>query len=1243
MTLRRRILLLIVVPLVLAPWALLLWVATTERGLQWTAAHLGKLGKTTLRIENVSGTLAQGFHLGSFDLQHPRVHLHLKGVDGKLELLPLLWQTISAPQLHIADALVDVRPNPNPNARWDPRFLPRLLKIRSEQVDIDKAVVLIIDKLHIDVSNLHAAAAVYHKQVRVFHSTLDLPAARLHLQADGRVLADRPIGYQGQVSAQWSPARQPVWDLTTRFEGSLEKLALQIATSAPFHSQISGAVVDVTKTWQFIGKADVADFDLARFGAGSVLGLLQGKLDISASAAALTARGTAQSSAIKVGAFNVDFDGTWAHRDLAVRKLQLVHQSTQATAQAQGVVHVPVGQRMEFVLNGDWQQLRYPLQAGGALLRSTAGRFSLEGSNPWRVQVDGDLLLNGLQSVQTHATGLLEPQRFTLQQGRIDGYGGTAQLQGRVIWSGQRSWTLTGNVQNMDLGQWRSDLPGRIGFGFAASSPQLSATADLDLRVDSLHGSVRGTAARGGGRVVRQGEDWRFDGVELQLGTTHLAAQGRLGAHRDLQLRLDAPDLSLLDPQAQGRLVARGMIGGSASEPVLTLRAQGANFALGKRTLRRLDADIDIDLHGAGELRGRIKLDDLLVGGRRFALVQADIEGTSADNTGFITVDADGLKLLGGLRGSWHDGRWQGQIRQLDLGDGGELKLALASPASLSATAAEVQVESLCVTGNGQARLCGQYHLVQGAWQAQLEAQRLPLSTLTAGLSQNIDYEGRIDIQANASGQKGAAAVGSVHATLSDAGLRHRFGNGREERYALGNGEVDGNATADAFTLRVGLDAGKAGNINGRLTGQRSAADFLSHPIQGELSLETDGLGLIAMYSGDVDRSSGRMSTRLTASGTLTEPDLQGELHLRDVELDVYRVNFALRKLNLDAQLIGDRLQFDGSANAGDGSARVNGQLQWRDRKPQGSLHFEGTDLQVVNIPEARVHASPKIDLRIAGQRLDINGEVRIPYGVLEPANITNAITASSDEVLVGAPIKERSQQWQVNSDLTLILGDKVSIDTLGLKGRLTGTLRVQSDGAQNTRGSGELNVAEGKYAAFGRNLDIARGRLVFNNALVNDPGIDLRAQKVYPDITAGVNVRGSLRAPRMTFFSEPSIPQSQIASLILAGGSLETVQGSARGGAARNEMLAQGGAILAQQLGNRVGIEDVGIESTLSNDTSLVLGKYLSPRLYVSYGISLAEAINTVKLRYTIGDRWTLKTESGKAKSADMVYTILK
>jgi translocation and assembly module TamB len=228
-----------------------------------------------------------------------------------------------------------------------------------------------------------------------------------------------------------------------------------------------------------------------------------------------------------------------------------------------------------------------------------------------------------------------------------------------------------------------------------------------------------------------------------------------------------------------------------------------------------------------------------------------------------------------------------------------------------------------------------------------------------------------------------------------------------------------------------------------------------------------------------------------------------------------------------------------------------------------------------------------------------------------------------------------------------MVLGDHVSIDTFGLSGRLTGDITAQTTVDGNSHGTGELNIADGKYAAFGRRLDVQRGRLIFSGGLLADPGMDLRATKQFPDVVAGVNVRGTLRQPRMTFFSEPAIAQSQIVSLLLAGGSLESVQNTsdpaARAAGARTGLLLQGGAIVAQQFGSKVGIEDVSVESDLTNSTSLVLGRYLSPRLYVSYGISLAEAINTIKMRYTIGDRWTIKTEAGKERSADLVYTIEK
>jgi translocation and assembly module TamB len=69
-----------------------------------------------------------------------------------------------------------------------------------------------------------------------------------------------------------------------------------------------------------------------------------------------------------------------------------------------------------------------------------------------------------------------------------------------------------------------------------------------------------------------------------------------------------------------------------------------------------------------------------------------------------------------------------------------------------------------------------------------------------------------------------------------------------------------------------------------------------------------------------------------------------------------------------------------------------------------------------------------------------------------------------------------------------------------------------------------------------------------------------------------------------------------------------------------------------------------VGVESDLlTNDTSLVLGRYLSPRLYVSYGVSLTENLNVLKLRYSLGDHWVVRTEVGQARGADLIYSIEK
>jgi len=140
-----------------------------------------------------------------------------------------------------------------------------------------------------------------------------------------------------------------------------------------------------------------------------------------------------------------------------------------------------------------------------------------------------------------------------------------------------------------------------------------------------------------------------------------------------------------------------------------------------------------------------------------------------------------------------------------------------------------------------------------------------------------------------------------------------------------------------------------------------------------------------------------------------------------------------------------------------------------------------------------------------------------------------------------------------------------------------------------------------------------------------------------------GVIARGPLRKPQLTLYSEPSLPQTQIASMLIVGRTLDSLQDKDAGSlsAQRPGMTTQGSALLAGQLGHYVGLDEAGIAEDASSRSSFVLGKFLSPRLYASYGISLVDKINTLKLRYTVGDRWVLSVESGLVSAADIEFHI--
>ena len=250
-----------------------------------------------------------------------------------------------------------------------------------------------------------------------------------------------------------------------------------------------------------------------------------------------------------------------------------------------------------------------------------------------------------------------------------------------------------------------------------------------------------------------------------------------------------------------------------------------------------------------------------------------------------------------------------------------------------------------------------------------------------------------------------------------------------------------------------------------------------------------------------------------------------------------------------------------------------------------------------------------------------------------------NAVPVSNDVVFIDVDSTDRRGPLTVTSSVRVVLGDSVTFRGFGFRADLAGSFRVEDRPDRPTTGSGTITLSRGRYRAHGQDLRIDDGRVTFNGP-VDDPALDIRAYREARDRTiAGLHIRGTLRHPEATIFSNPSMSQSEAMSYLMFGRPLN--QGNS---SEQNRMTdaaaALGGDMLAQSLGAKVGLE-AGIEQgTNPNEAALVAGTYLSPELFVAYGVGLFDRVNIFRVRYEFTRRWSVQAESSRESSADVFFT---
>jgi translocation and assembly module TamB len=1248
---RTRIALVVVALLLVAAGSAFYVLAYTQTGIELAAAQLSRLKTVGIRVDGVSGRLTGPLRIARFELDHKRVHLVVEDIVIDLHLRWLALQTIDITSATAARSVVELKPAPDePEPTTPLRFLPGFLSIAVDRIDLAAVTLTLQNGQTFAIDRVEAAAQLNASRLRVTELAIDSALA----DVGGTVLltAARPVGLDIDVRGVVPDGERPDLALSATARGSADTLQIETDLTAPAAAHVSATLTRPEDAWQIDGKVTSTTFALAPWVPSSETTFQAVALDFSARPDGIRVNGQLAVPELDRAPLLVDASGRYADRTLAIAAARITQPGSALRIDLAGEARF-AGGPPALSMTTTWQSLQWPLSATSPAVRSPAGRLTVSGASPYQFTANAAIVTPRLPAATATVTGSVSPDALQIASYQLDLLDGNVSGAGSLALAAPQRWTLSATGQDVNPASLNAQFPGRIDFSATATGSGLTANADFRLAVARLRGTLRGQPLNGSGSIARSASGWQLVETALALGNARLSVTGMVSEAVNLRWSLNATSLASLWPEASGRVQFSGSAVGPLRLPHVVADIEATSLALGDWSVGSLSADIDVD--PAGTTDSAVRID---AGALRRGPVQADsLRITGNGNPGAHTLRAQlasraarGKLATAELEvsGSYANEVWTGQIASGRLLDAdGTQPLRLAKPAQALFSRERIEVGELClylldssVCGSGQWRR-------QGPWRIAATGDDIPLDILREILADQPQYLGKMDLDVTAEGSPTMPWRGDASIVLTGGGIVYRLASEdakSTETVQLGSGRADIRADATSLSVAVGLSGTAESFIAANATLTRvPGVDLGRSPLTGRIRGRMGDANLLPVLVAEIDDAAGALVADVTLSGRVDAPQLDGRIELNRGALDLYRLNLALREMEVQLNLAANRLQFTGNGRAGDGTWNLGGTLNWQDGRPVGTLQLKGDHLLVADLPEYRVVASPDLTFKIDPHSIRAEGEVLIPSARIQPRDLTGAVQISADSRLLADEPVTSAGRYEVSSGIRVRLGDDVQLDTFGLQGKLGGSVNTLTRTGLIAIGRGELTVANGKYEAYGQKLDISRGRLLFDGTPLDDPGLDIQAERRIETTKVGLNVRGTLREPRFGFYSEPSMSQTQILSYLLVGKPLDDLQNrdTAAVGSARDSLALQGGGILAAQLGRRLGLEEVGVQTQGANQTALVLGKFLSPRLFVSYGISLTESINTLKLRYTITDRWVLKTEAGEHQSADVEFII--
>src|SRR3954468_704359 len=930
-----------------------------------------------------------------------------------------------------------------------------------------------------------------------------------------------------------------------------------------------------------------------------------------------------------------------------------------ATLNARGKASLAKNGPMD--VEATWKGLAYPLQGGAPVVVSQAGQGHVTGTlNDYQLAVDAQLAGPSIPPGHWVLAGRGNQERMDVRSLRGDVLSGQLAAAGTVAWKPQLAWKITATGDGIDPSGKVPDWPGRITFAAASEGSLRNGAPYGRVDLNQLSGQLRGNPLAGTAHLEMAGDRYRLPQLDLRSGTAEVSASGAFTkTAADLDWKLAAPNLAEALPNAAGAVNAQGHLAGPWTAPRVIAQGTATSLVYQTYSAGNVNLQADVDLGSNGPMAVNLKAANVGLNGQKYDTITLTSQGTRPSHTLALAVrqgtDGLDLALAGGLRGTTS---WTGEIRRLDLRNAQTGNWSLANPAGLTAGTTQAALKGFCWP-SGNARLCADGQWVKdGPWSANGTIAQVPFSLLAPFLPPDVKITGAVGGTFAGTGSPAGVVTADVDLRPGPGEIRYPAKTGETTTVRFDQGTVRVVAGGDGLTGHADLTFVNTGAVRAALRlpqYNKIGAPLQSQTMSGHIVANFSNLGLVEAFVPDLDNVRGTLSSDLTLGGTVAKPAANGSVLLQQAQADVPEYNLQIRQVSLTAKSAGTGpIQIQGSARSGNGTVTLAGGLAL-DGSPS-QLTLEGKNFLASNTNELKVLVSPDLRVKLSGLRTDVTGNVTIPeLAVNQEKTRRAAVQVSKDVIIVqaaGPAVTTPAPSRQLYARVRAVLGDKVTIKAQGFSGGPPGGLLVFDQRDKPVTAVGELEVKDGVYKSYGQDLTLEHGRIVFAGGPLDNPGLDLKAFRKATDGTvAGINVTGTLKAPQATLYSDPPMDESNALAYLLLGhplGQSNAQEGSLLANAATSLGL-KGGNLVAKKIASRFGLEEARIESTGGiKQSSLVVGKYLSPRLYVNYGVGLFQPVNTFTIRYLFSRQWSLQAQQGaaingqgQATGVDVLYTV--